>query len=389
MSSSIFHFCTYFDINYLSRGLAMYDSLRRHCRRPFVLWILCFDDASYNLLSGLALADVKLIKQIEFERGDAALVATKSDRSHVEYYWTCTPSLPRYVLAHNAEVETITYLDADLYFYSDPQPIFDELNDDSILIIEHRYAREFAHLAKTSGIYNVGWLSFRRDVNGLACLEWWRERCIEWCHAWYEEGKFGDQLYLDEWPTRFQGVVVLQNKGGGLAPWNLAQYTVRAANDGISIDEDELIFFHFHGFRRVHRHVAQPANMVYYPMLAAIRHIILPYANELQKIAVQTGMDTVDGDTELAMRDLVSGVMHQKYLLIRPAFGARTLWRLAGRRRAAETLIERGFVEYHDGKLSLMRRHFLRGLLSYPPLLFRRGILSSIVRSFVSPDLGK
>ena len=135
MLPSEYHFCTYFDRNYLPRGLALYRSLARHCQRPFTLWVLCFDATTYRTLDRLCLPGVRLIALDQFEAGDSDLQRAKTERSLVEYYWTCTPSLPLYILRHYPEVELITYLDADLCFYADPMPIYAEMGDGSILIV--------------------------------------------------------------------------------------------------------------------------------------------------------------------------------------------------------------------------------------------------------------
>jgi len=87
------YFCTYFDRNYLPRGLALYRSLQCHCP-AFQLWVLCMDAACYETLSALALPDVHLIAREDFEAGDEGLLAAKQTRSLIEYYFTCTPSLP-------------------------------------------------------------------------------------------------------------------------------------------------------------------------------------------------------------------------------------------------------------------------------------------------------
>ncbi len=92
------YFCTYFDSNYLDRGLALYNSLMRHAGR-FRLWVLCFDDAAFDTLRSLALPGLEPIALAEFEKGDDALLAAKTNRSRFEYYFTCTPSLPLYLLA--------------------------------------------------------------------------------------------------------------------------------------------------------------------------------------------------------------------------------------------------------------------------------------------------
>lgn len=246
----MFCFCTYFDRNYLDRGLALYRSLREHCP-DFRLWVLCMDDETRAALSRLALPEVEPIALEDFERGDDVLLAAKANRSRIEYYFTCTPSLPCYVLDHWPAVDLITYVDADLYFFSSPAPLFDELGTGSVAIIGHRFPPPLRHMEQ-HGIYNVGWLTFRRDEPGLACLAWWRNQCNAWCYDREEEGRFADQKYLDDWPARFRGVVVLEHPGANLAPWNLNNYRLRAPKgEAVMVGDASLVFFHFHGLRKI------------------------------------------------------------------------------------------------------------------------------------------
>ena len=241
-----YNFCTFFDRNYLYKGLALYYSLLEHCGE-FNLWIVCFDDISFSVLQKMNLKNVKLISMEEFE--DEELLSIKDTRSATEYCWTCTPSIPLYILNKERSLDHIAYLDADLFFYNDPAPIFKEFEGGSILITEHRYAKNVKHYAKKYGKYNVQFMVFRNNASGLECLNWWRDRCIEWCYDKQSDGKFGDQKYLDDWTTRFEGVHVLKHLGGGLAPWNISNYKISNTNNKIYVNEDSLIFYHFHSFK--------------------------------------------------------------------------------------------------------------------------------------------
>jgi hypothetical protein len=242
------NFCTYFDINYLHRGLALYNYLEK-TGEPFTLWILCFDEQTYDIINKLALPHVKSISEREFEKGDDSLVATKSKRTRVEYYWTSTPSLPLYIFRQDNSINLLIYLDADIFFYSSPKAITDELGDNSILIIPHDYSLEYeAHIE--AGIYNVGIIAFRRDTNGIASLNWWRERCIEWCYSKYENGHIGDQTYLNDFPGKFEKVKVSSNIGINAAPWNVAKYGLKRDDKGnLFIAETSLVCFHFHAMK--------------------------------------------------------------------------------------------------------------------------------------------
>jgi hypothetical protein len=241
-------FCTYFDARYLARGLALVSSLHRHCP-DHRLWVLCLDDDCYAALQRLAVANLVPIRLEDFERGDAALQAAKRNRSLFEYYFTCTPSLPLFILRRDPTVNLLTYLDADLFFFHDPEPIFEEIGAASIAIVPHRFPASKRHFERY-GIFNVGWLTFRRDAAGLACLEWWRRQCLDWCFDRDEPGRFADQKYLDDWPVRFPGVHVIGHAGANLASWNLLNHRLAERNGHVWVDDQPLLFFHFHHLKR-------------------------------------------------------------------------------------------------------------------------------------------
>jgi len=253
MTNDCYNFCTLFDRGFLVRGLALYESLMKQCQH-FTLWIMCNDAESYDMLSKLALPNIKLLRMKDVE--DQAMLAVKPSRSIAEYCWMFSSALPLYLLEKHPEMKMITYLDADLYFYSSLEPIYDEFGSSSILIIPHGYSDRHKQSQSRSGIYNVGMLIFRNDPYALECLRWWKERVIEWCFAYYEDGKLGDQMYLDDWPTRFKHVHVLNNPGANVASWNVDRFSFRQSKNGNILGRERisgiifpLVFFHFHGLK--------------------------------------------------------------------------------------------------------------------------------------------
>lgn len=240
------HFCTLFDSNYLLKGAAMLRTLREHCPDAHV-HVLCMDDQVQGLLEQLDLPHITCLPLAAVE--DDALLAVKPGRGMAEYCWTLSPCLPWHVLQHNPHIDFITYLDADLYFYSSVDPLFEEIGSASIAIIEHRFTPALQHLV-INGRFCVEWVSFRRDEEGMACLAYWREQCIEWCFHRLEEDRMGDQKYLDRWPGKYQNLHILQHLGAGVAPWNYGQYQFGLdAQERITVDGDPLVFYHFHQFQ--------------------------------------------------------------------------------------------------------------------------------------------
>jgi hypothetical protein len=303
------HFCTYFDSVYLPRGLALYRSMLTHAG-SFRLWVLCLDDEAHRILAALSYPEIVPIRLEEVERGDQELLQARGNRSQVEYYFTLTPSLPRWILKTAPEVEMVSYVDADLFLFSDAAPLFDELGAGSVMIIEHRFPpRLQARGCNNVGRFNVGWLTFRRDAEGLACLERWRDQCIEWCYDREEDGKFADQKYLDDWPGLYRSLVILQHPGGNLAPWNVENYRIRAVDDGrVTVDGRPLVFYHFQGLKHLYGPLYESGFGHYKTRLprAVRRGIYRPYLKALHdvmdEVRGRTGYDAAAGTKRLRQR---------------------------------------------------------------------------------------
>ncbi len=284
-------FCTYFDHRYLTRGLALWESLQRAAGSA-PLYALCMDETAYVRLRSLALPDLHPIRLQELEAADPALADVKASRTTIEYYFTTTPALLLFILAQHPEITSITYLDADLYFFDSIEPLFAELGDASVGIIRHRFPPSLAS-REVFGIFNVGCLIFRNDPNARQVLEWWRERCIEWCYDRLEPDRFADQKYLNKWPTQFTEVTVLEHKGANVAPWNVAQYELSERAGHVFVDEQPLLFYHFHGLRNWRGAVWQlgllgyrvPSNRV------LLERVYRPYVQTLQAWAARVPSD--------------------------------------------------------------------------------------------------
>jgi hypothetical protein len=220
----------------------MSRSLVHHCPECR-LFVLCLDDETFDLLGRLELPRVELLRLRDVE--DDALRKVKPHRSRAEYTWTFSPCLPLHLLQAHEDLDSITYLDADLMFFSTPQPVLAEIGDSSIAVIDHRYPARLAHL-EVYGHFNVQWVGFRRDHEGLACLTSWREECIDWCFSYFDGERMADQKYLDAWPRRYRSLHVIQNPGAGVAPWNFPRYRFSRSGGRFTVDDQPLIFYHFH-----------------------------------------------------------------------------------------------------------------------------------------------
>ena len=159
-------------------------------------------------------------------------------------------------------------------------------------------------------------------------LIWWRKVCLEWCYNRFEDGRFGDQKYLDDWPERFEGVHVLRHLGGGVAPWNMQQYCFEYQGGkiiGTELKTDRqflLVFYHFHSLVFVTSFYFSP-RPYYKRNDSTIALLFNPYVKEIIRLRKQYALSN--------MEHYLSRWKFFKYL--------------------AEVFVRRGFKEIHYIKL--------------------------------------
>ena len=253
--------CTLFNFNYLDKGLALYESLEQ-VASDFVLYVLAMDDACYDYLQGHAHPCLCPIRLSDFE--NAALLQAKTNRSFGEYCWTCSSSLIKYVLEHYEE-PACAYIDADMFFYSDPAVLFQELEQrgGSVLLTGHRFNRCERYRNRIVGRFCVEFNLFLNRPDARAALDVWIAQCLEKCSAEVEDQSYGDQKYLDGWLDRYDFVLETGHYGAGVAPWNVAQYRL-VSHQGTPGSyclrtrgrRMDLVFYHFEGIAYLDRHRA-------------------------------------------------------------------------------------------------------------------------------------
>jgi hypothetical protein len=233
------HYCTLFNFDYLPQGLVLHQSLCIHDPKA-ALWVLCMDEKVEAALRKLNLPSVRLIPLTFVESRFPQLLNIKASRKIGEYCWTLTPFLPQIVLENSPTTKRVTYLDSDLFFLSSPAPIFNEFESDgkSVLITEHNYGSDCDKTTEC-GRFCVQFIPFRNNAEALQILNFWQGQCLEWCFDRLEPGRYGDQLYLDIWPLKFEPFVhILRNNDLVMGPWNDRRKPT-----------DDAVFYHMSTFR--------------------------------------------------------------------------------------------------------------------------------------------
>jgi len=241
------YICTYFDINFLPRGMALLDSIKNNCKN-FVFYILTLDNETKNYLMNLNNKNIVLINIDQYV--NYFNIDKNKYQSEKEFYFSITPSICLYILENHEYIDLLLYLDADVYLFNDIELLYNEIDDSSIAICSQRLPW---YNSKKYGLYNVGVNSFRNDKEGIKCLRQWYKDCSTWKpnQDGYKLDFFSDQIWLDKWLMLYQNIKIIEHIGIDTAPWNANQYTFSIKDNIYYINDKELIIYHFSSIKEL------------------------------------------------------------------------------------------------------------------------------------------
>jgi len=280
------HYTTVFDDYYAPKALALYDSLCKRSKSNFVIHGLCLNDEITGKIgeisrtiegNGLFL----VTPYSQFESSQMKLL--KKYRSHRDFCWGLASLWTHDVSEKEVAYDDITYLDSDTFFFNDPELGFRGFNGD-VAVVPHRFLKEDEVRLLPNGVFNVSWVTFKKNKTGLGILSNWAYKVLEYCGT--ERGQMGDQFYLDSWPDELGNRLTILPDGAGNGPWHIRGYNTVYDRDKdtiwiFRINEDggfPLVMYHGHEHRRKNN----PSFRTGYPLTPdVIKYIYEPYEEVL------------------------------------------------------------------------------------------------------------
>ncbi len=122
-----------------------------------------------------------------------------------------------------SSAEALFLLDLDMYFFRSPAHLNQAFGDSHTLLFP-QWSDRFTW-ARLHGVFNSGMVGARRGSEAL--LSWWSKACWISCELDVENGRFGDQAFIDHALCQFKGVTVYHGHDEDVAPWNSETLGVR------------------------------------------------------------------------------------------------------------------------------------------------------------------
>ena len=243
---------TYFDVNFLPRGMALLDSLEKNCD-DFTLYILALDDEVVKYFKQLGKKNIQIITLEDYSLYFS--IDKSKYKNKKEFYFSLTPAICLYVMRNYKDVDLLVYLDADVYLFNSIEILYAEIGNASIAMCSHRLPWYINLVSKNYGIYNVGVNAFRNDKEGIKCLEQWHEDCTTWTtnQVGYSLSFFSDQIWLDKWPKKYKNIKIIDHIGINVAPWNAIQYKYSEQNGNFFVNDKPLVIYHFSSLKEIEK----------------------------------------------------------------------------------------------------------------------------------------
>jgi hypothetical protein len=163
----------------------------------------------------------------------------------LQFVWSLSAYFTWYCM-ENFNTKDVLYIDADIYFFDSWKKIYDNLDNTSVGIVEHR-----CPYSPSNGKYNVGIVYFKNDLDGYKCCTWWKNCLLFADNQYYKtHGSCGDQKYLELFERLFDGVATLDKYFAHLAPWNYAYHEYTGCGEVIWNGQSQtMMYCHFSNFK--------------------------------------------------------------------------------------------------------------------------------------------
>ena len=237
--------CTVSDFNYLSKGLALYESLIEYSDN-FTLNYLCIDDKSFKFLKPFETTNLKVWSVNDLLKNDKNLLQLKNN-NYRYFCWSLASYFSNFLIKKNNK--SVTYIDSDILLHDNIDIILNEIGNKDVGIFRHRQFELTSN--RPDGLYNVGIVFFKNSDLGKLLLNWWSDAVL---HMKYPNlATCGDQKYLEEFPRLCpKDRIFIEGNIGHGAPWQWQLFNYDDyETDGTIIWEgkkQKLIFSHFSQF---------------------------------------------------------------------------------------------------------------------------------------------
>lgn len=244
----VFTLCS---INYLAQARTLGDSLRE--TNPEICYLIGLVDRldavtfepQYEVL--YTLIEVHTIQIPDFEGMCDRYNITELNTAVKPYYFT-------YLLEQYPDCDKILYFDPDIIVFQPLTEILGALEANDAVVTPHlltpiedrKTPNELHHL--NTGIFNFGFVGFRRSAPSLFFLHWWEEKLREECLIDLCNGLFVDQHWGNFLPLLVEKTHILRSFGHNVAYWNLHERKAVHSHTTWYIHQEPLVFFHYSGY---------------------------------------------------------------------------------------------------------------------------------------------
>ena len=182
--------------------------------------------------------------------------AMAASYSVIELNCAMKPFLAQYIFEQE-QPDILLYLDSDIWVRHPFISVEDQLQLYDILLTPHfttalpdNTGLPLERDVLRSGIYNAGFMAFKKSDTVTAFLQWWAMHMQTECYYNFGEGMGVDQVWLNLVPLLYDKAGIFLHKGANVAYWNLHERVLSIRNEKVMVNDSKpLLFLHISGYR--------------------------------------------------------------------------------------------------------------------------------------------